>query len=198
MRYHGACYVAGVFGMGFGEFAVLLLVAMVVLGPKELPRYMRKAGQFAGRARDWANDMRRKSGIDEVLRMEGLDQDIAEFRKLTRGEFAGLSGTVRSVVNGAALGPYAQAQPQSAPAAPPLPALPPAITVDLEREYPIDGPDSYDALPDTAVIPESLPPSPLADDPVYARGAAPRPAQAPEGSTPGSEPRVVGPSEVRS
>jgi Sec-independent protein translocase protein TatA len=39
--------------MGFGEFATLLLVAMIVLGPKELPRYTRKAGQFAGRARDW-------------------------------------------------------------------------------------------------------------------------------------------------
>jgi sec-independent protein translocase protein TatB len=186
--------------MGFGEFAVLLLVAMVVLGPKELPRYMRMAGKFAGRARDWANDMRRKSGIDEVLRMEGLDKDFAEFRKLTRGEFAGLSGTVRSVMNGATLGPYAEAQPQAhaAPAAPP-PAqlLPAAVTVDLEREYPIDGPDSYDALPDTAVIPETLAPSPLADDPVYARGAAPTPA--PESATPpGSEPRAVGNLEAHS
>ncbi len=183
--------------MGFGEFAVLLLVAMVVLGPKELPRYMHKAGQFAGRARDWANDMRRKSGIDEVLRMEGLDKDFAEFRKLTRGEFAGLSGTVRSMVNGAALGPYAQAQAQAAPAPPPVPLLPPAVTVDLEREYPMDGPDSYDALPDTAVIPEALPPSPLADDPVYARGAAPTPE--PEDATaPGSETRTVGHLEAHS
>jgi sec-independent protein translocase protein TatB len=185
--------------MGFGEFAVLLLVALVVLGPKELPRYMRKAGQFAGRARDWANDMRRKSGIDEVLRMEGLDKDFAEFRKLTRGEFAGLSGTVRSVVNGAALGPYAQAQAQAAPAPPPppVPLLPPVVTVDLEREYPLDGPDSYDALPDTAVIPEALPPSPLADDPVYARGAAPRPASE-DATTPGLEPHAVGTLEARS
>ena len=189
--------------MGFGEFAVLLLVAMVVLGPKELPRYMRKAGQFAGRARDWANDMRRKSGIDEVLRMEGLDKDFAEFRKLTRGEFAGLSGTVRSMVNGAALGgaalgPYAQAQAQAAPGLPPMPLLPPVVvTIDLEREYPLDGPDSYDALPDTAVIPEALAPSPLADDPVYARGAAPRPAPE-DGATPGSEPHEVGNLEAHS
>jgi Sec-independent protein translocase protein TatA len=43
--------------MGFGEFAVLLLVAMVILGPKELPRYARKAGQFAGRVRDWVRDI---------------------------------------------------------------------------------------------------------------------------------------------
>jgi sec-independent protein translocase protein TatB len=168
-----------VFGMSFGEFAVLLLVAMVVLGPKELPRYLRKAGQFAGRARDWAYDMRRKSGIDEVLRMEGIDKDIAEIRKFTRGELTGLVGTVRSVANGAsladrALGPYAQTP--TAPAAPPVPLLPPVTTIDPEREYPIDGADSYGALTDTAVVDEPLVASPLADDPVYARAEAPPPA----------------------
>ncbi len=64
------------FGLGFGEFLVLLLVAMVVLGPRELPRYLRKAGQFAGKMRRLAYEMREKSGIDEVLRTEGLDQDL--------------------------------------------------------------------------------------------------------------------------
>jgi sec-independent protein translocase protein TatB len=174
VRYHEPCYVAGVFGMGFGEFAVLLLVAMVVLGPKELPRYMRMAGQFAGKARNWANDMRRKSGIDEILRVEGLDKDFAEFRKLTRGEITGLMGTVRSLadMNGTTPGPYAQAQAQAAAVAAPPPVLPPVVTIDPEREYPIDGADAYDALPDTAVIPEALAPSLLADDPVYARGEA--------------------------
>jgi sec-independent protein translocase protein TatB len=174
-----------VFGMSFGEFAVLLLVAMVVLGPKELPRYLRKAGQFAGRARDWANDLRRKSGIDEVLRMEGIDKDIAEIRKLTRGELTGLMGTVRSVANGTsfadrALGPYAQAQP-AAVAPPPTPLLPPHLTtVDPERESPIEGADSYGALPDTAVVDEPLAASPLADDPLYARGEEPRAGVVPD------------------
>jgi Sec-independent protein translocase protein TatA len=46
-----------VFGMTFSEFIVLLLVAMVVLGPKELPRYLSKAGHLAGRARDWVRDI---------------------------------------------------------------------------------------------------------------------------------------------
>ena len=174
MRYHGPCYVAGVFGMGFGEFAVLVLVALLVFGPKELPVIMRKAGQYAGRARDWANDMRRKSGIDEILRVEGLDKDFAEFRKLTRGEITGLMGTVRSLTdfNGATPGPYAQAQAQAAAVAPPPPVPPPVVTIDPEREYPIDGADAYDALPDTAVIPEALAPSLLAEDPIYARGEA--------------------------
>jgi sec-independent protein translocase protein TatB len=192
-----------VFGMSFGEFAVLLLVAMVVLGPKELPRYLRKAGQFVGHARDWAYDLRRKSGIDEVLRMEGIDKDLkdlAELRKFTRGEIAGLMGAVRSVANGVApqaLGPYAQAQ-TTAPAPPP-PQLPPVVTVDPDREYPIDGADAYGAVPDTAVVDESVPASPLADDPVYARGEEPETEEAPdEGERPGADVHPTSALEARS
>jgi sec-independent protein translocase protein TatB len=158
--------------MGFGEFSVVLLIALVVLGPKELPRYLRMAGKFAGRARDWAYDMRHKSGIDEILRMEGIDQDIAEIRKLTRGELTGIVGTVRSVTSGArttapSAGPYEQPIAQARPE----PVAPVVVVVDRDREYPRDGADAYDALADTAVVDEALlAPSPLAQDPLYARG----------------------------
>jgi sec-independent protein translocase protein TatB len=170
-----------VFGLGFGEFLVLLLVAMVVLGPRELPRYLRKAGQFAGKMRRLAYEMREKSGIDEVLRSEGLDRDIAEIRKLTRGELAGLSSVLRGV--GSFASPPAQGSPhpyvpapalgvpswQSGGAAPFVPAL---IPVDRTHEYPSEGADSYGALPDTATVYEegALPPSLLAEDPLYTRG----------------------------
>jgi sec-independent protein translocase protein TatB len=149
-----------VFGMSFGELTILLIVAVVVLGPKELPRYLRKAGQFAGKMRRLAYDMREKSGIDEVLRTEGIDQDIAEIRKLARGEIAGVRAAVRSTTD--ALRPDVTSATQ-------LPDTPPVV-VEREREYPREGPDSYGALPDTAITYEgSLPASPLADDPLYAR-----------------------------
>ncbi|MBV9949013.1 MAG: twin-arginine translocase TatA/TatE family subunit, partial [Myxococcales bacterium] len=84
------------FGLSFGELCVLLVVAMVVLGPKELPKYLRRAGQFAARLRRLAYEMREKSGIDEVLRAEGIDREIAELRRLARGEIGGVVGAVRS------------------------------------------------------------------------------------------------------
>jgi sec-independent protein translocase protein TatB len=172
-----------VFGLSFGEFLTVLLVAMVVLGPKELPKYLRKAGQFAGRMRRIANDMREKSGIDEVLRTEGLDRDIAEIRSLTRGELTGVVAAVRSTRNAIALepptgtvaaNPYAgtSAAPASAgsPAGPP-PASAPPVEVLRVREFPNEGADSYDALPESApVYNGALSPSPLAHDPLYARG----------------------------
>lgn len=138
------------FGLSFGELCVLLLVAIVVLGPKELPRYMRKAGEFAGRLRRLAYEMREKSGIDEVLRTEGIDREIAEIRRLARGEIGGVVSAVRAATDavrtsGGPANSY-QAEPPTQPQLPPTP-----VVVSREREYPSEGPDSYGALPDTAV-----------------------------------------------
>ena len=33
------------FGMGFGELAIVVIVALIVIGPKELPKVLRKLGQ---------------------------------------------------------------------------------------------------------------------------------------------------------
>jgi sec-independent protein translocase protein TatB len=176
-----------VFGLSFGELCVLLIVAVVVLGPKELPGYLRKAGQLAGKLRRMAYDMREKSGIDEILRTEGIDRDIAEIRKLARGEIAGVVASVRSTAD--ALRPQlpGTASPASSttsnrgdvPASPytptqvPSSSTAPAVTVDREREYPREGADSYGALPDTAVVYDGkLPSSPLAGDALYTRGEA--------------------------
>lgn len=176
------------FGLSFGELCVLLIVAVVVLGPKELPGYLRKAGQLAGKLRRMAYDMREKSGIDEILRTEGIDRDIAEIRKLARGEIAGVVASVRSATDAlrpqlpgiggtgapaaaasssssaGGTNPYAQTQ---------VPSSSPTITVDREREYPREGADSYGALPDTAEVYDGkLPASPLAGDALYTRGEA--------------------------
>jgi sec-independent protein translocase protein TatB len=165
-----------VFGLSFGELCVLIIVAVVVLGPKELPRYLRKAGQFAAKMRRLAYDMREKSGIDEVLRTEGLDRDIAEIRRLARGEVDGIAAAVR-------LGPTPQRADGAAGAKPTQTligvgaaagAATVPVAVDRAREYPFEGADSYGALPDTAIVYDNtLPASPLADDAVYARGEEP-------------------------
>jgi len=168
-----------VFGLSFPELCVLLIVAMVVLGPKELPRYLRKAGQWASRLRRLATEMREKSGIDEILRTEGLDREIAEFRRLARGELLGVTSAVRAVANATRIDP-----PLATPYVPPPPPDPPSLLVEnpshpprdetREREYPREGADSYGALSDTASVYEGLlAAAPLADDSLYTRGEPP-------------------------
>jgi sec-independent protein translocase protein TatB len=74
--------------MSFTEVVVLLLLAIVVVGPRQLPGMMRKAGGFIAQGRRWLFDMRAQSGIDEILRNEGLERDIREFRALMKGNVA--------------------------------------------------------------------------------------------------------------
>ena len=57
---HNLARLLSVFGLTFSELAVVLVVGLVVLGPRDLPCYLRTAGQVAGRARDWTKDLDRE------------------------------------------------------------------------------------------------------------------------------------------
>jgi sec-independent protein translocase protein TatB len=164
--------------MSFWELCFLVIVAIVVIGPKELPRYLRKAGQFSAKIRRMATDVRAQSGIDEVLRTEGLTKDIAEIRRLTSGDFlrpslSAVAGLPASTSDGVHVAGTAAAEPSRAN----------EITIVREREYPREGADAYGAIPDTAIVyARGLPASALARDALYVVGdaGAPLPPVEPE------------------
>ncbi len=68
------------FGFSFGEMLVLVVVAIVVVGPRNLPSLMRTAGQLIYRIRKMAMDIRTESGIDEILDAEGIRSEIDNFK----------------------------------------------------------------------------------------------------------------------
>ena len=152
------------FGLSFGELMVLIVVGIVVIGPKDLPKILRKLGQWSGKMRRMASDLRTQSGIDDVLREGSLSEDLAEIRKLARGE-------LDHVVSASTLSVRPTTGPGSA-----YDEVEQSIA--REREYPREGADGYGALPDTAIVYADLPASSLAEDPLYARGdAGPAPAK---------------------
>jgi sec-independent protein translocase protein TatB len=51
---------------------ILLGVALVVVGPKDLPRLMHMIGRWAGKARGMANEFKRS--FDEMARQSELDE----------------------------------------------------------------------------------------------------------------------------
>ena len=59
------------FGIDSGELLVIAVVALVVIGPKDLPRVMRVVGQFVGRARGMAKQFR--SGFDVMMHEAELE-----------------------------------------------------------------------------------------------------------------------------
>jgi sec-independent protein translocase protein TatB len=61
------------------ELLVVALVALVVIGPKDLPRVMRTVGHWVGRARGMARHFR--SGIDTMMREAELEEMEKKWRE---------------------------------------------------------------------------------------------------------------------
>jgi sec-independent protein translocase protein TatB len=64
----------------FAEMAVVAVVALVVIGPKDLPKALRVAGYWIGKARGVARQFR--SGFDEMIR----EAELAEMEKKWQAE----------------------------------------------------------------------------------------------------------------
>ncbi|PWG03193.1 Sec-independent protein translocase protein TatB [Sphingosinicella humi] len=54
------------------ELLIVALVALVVIGPKDLPRVMRTVGNWVGKARGMARHFR--SGLDTMMREAELEE----------------------------------------------------------------------------------------------------------------------------
>ena len=69
------------FDLSWSEILVVLIVALVVVGPKDLPRLMHMMGRWMGKARNMANEFRKS--FDEMARQAELDElrkEIAALR----------------------------------------------------------------------------------------------------------------------
>lgn len=88
------------------ELLLVALVALVVIGPKDLPKAMRMVGRWAGRARGMARHFR--SGLDTMIReaeLEEMEKKWAEENRRIMAEH-----------------PMSTDASQSTPAAKPVPA----------------------------------------------------------------------------
>ena len=110
----------------FGELLIIAVVLLVVVGPKELPGMLRKLGRGIAKLRNMSWELREQSGIDQVLRDEGLDKDLDALRSLSRGRVVDAFITEATRVKPAA---DTAARAAEAPAGVPTEARP----VEIER-----------------------------------------------------------------
>jgi sec-independent protein translocase protein TatB len=67
------------FGFAWSELILIGAVALVVIGPKDLPRVMRTAGQWSRKLRFLASDFQRH--VDDMVRQAELDEVKREAEK---------------------------------------------------------------------------------------------------------------------
>src|SRR5512143_156608 len=68
----------------FLEFLIVGIVALVVVGPKDLPILLRRFGQFMARLRGMAAEFR--ASFDEMARQSELDELRKEVEALRKGQ----------------------------------------------------------------------------------------------------------------
>lgn len=66
------------FDIGYSELLFVALVALVVIGPKELPNVLRKVGRFTGKARAMTRHLR--AGFDEMVRQAEIEDMEKEWQ----------------------------------------------------------------------------------------------------------------------
>lgn len=77
--------------IGATELLVIAVVALIVVGPKDLPMLLRRLGQFMAKLRGMAAEFR--ASFDEMARQSELDELRKEVEAMRRGEFAGAPST---------------------------------------------------------------------------------------------------------
>ena len=116
--------------LSWSHMLLVLIVALVVVGPKDLPKLMRKMGQWTAKARGMADQFRRS--FDDMARQSELDELRKELDELrTARPFSG----IEQQINEQLAPPTVSIDPDAAatgdPAADAAPKAEPAIDHDL-------------------------------------------------------------------
>ncbi|HET7540449.1 MAG TPA: Sec-independent protein translocase protein TatB [Polyangiaceae bacterium] len=169
------------FGFSFSELLMICVVALIFVGPKKLPGMLHSLGQFIRKMRNMTNDVRNQTGIDQLLRAEGLHGGLNELRGLLRVNH-GLSFDAPNVPSPPpTVEPTVTTEPTMMAPAAHVPVDDPYAHIDIDttREYPPEGADAYGALPDDLLpyepsvsVPASASPTPEASSGTAPEAAA--------------------------
>jgi sec-independent protein translocase protein TatB len=167
------------FGIDSSELAIIALVALLVIGPKDLPRVMRMVGQWLARGRAMTRHVR--AGFDTMMRESELEEMQKQWAaqneaimKATALPDLGISNPLPEL--GADLG----ADDWMLPPPPLAPAVTPDVTAEAPPAEP-EAPKPRRRAPKAAAAADSAAPGAAAPD---TPTPAPRRRRAPKAASP--------------
>ena len=135
-------------GLGWGELLLVAAIAIVVVGPKDLPILMRTIGRFVGKARALAREF--QESFEEIAReaeLEELRKENERLRHVVTGPVGPATppmnetaeAEMRAKTNAEVLATEAQAKTSADNAAEMTPLTPGGISGDTENVTPFRG-----------------------------------------------------------
>ena len=157
------------FDIGWSEFVLIAVVALIVIGPKELPGVLRMVGQWMGKARKMAAEF--QGQFQEAMReaeMADLKKSFDEVKEAASGFASGnimtsLQKDVSSALNIEDIDK--PAEPRVAIEPPVAPTTPEAPTAETFAEADTHVADAHAAAEPLVITPEVEPAAPLQDTP---------------------------------
>lgn len=124
------------FDIGWSELLVIAVVAIVVVGPKDLPKLMRTFGHYAGKLRRAASDFQRQ--FEEAMRESEIDE-VRKAIESVRDETPSLD--LKAPIDKPMMLPKpkpepARPSPEAAPETAPAPAEPKAVSAPKRAAKP--------------------------------------------------------------
>ena len=108
------------FDIGAMELLIVVVVAILVIGPKDMPMALRSVGRWIGKLRRMSNHFR--AGIDNMIREAELEDAETEWRERNAKIMAEYPGTAEKVrdpenlMTGEAMEPLTPPRPDDKPA----------------------------------------------------------------------------------
>jgi sec-independent protein translocase protein TatB len=134
------------FNIGWSEYLVIAVIALIAIGPKELPGVLRMVGQWVGKARKMAAEF--QGQFQEAMReaeMADLKKSFDEVKEAATGFASGdLMTSLQNDVNSALANPDTEKRAETTEATPPEapaePATPSASEATPEQAVTVGAP----------------------------------------------------------
>jgi sec-independent protein translocase protein TatB len=132
------------FDFAWSEIIVIAVVALVVIGPKDLPKVLRTVGIWVGKARSIAREF--QSSLDQMIREAELDEVRKDVEKATSMNIADElektidpGGEMKQALAEPSIADHSLTAPETAAPAPPLPEPIPAAAEPAAEPQPKSG-----------------------------------------------------------
>ncbi len=70
------------FGIGFGELILLLVIALIVFGPEKLPEVAKTFGKFYRQVKDYTDSLRetveRELSIEDLKKINNIPEEVSQ------------------------------------------------------------------------------------------------------------------------